>query len=320
MHAAYLSAGIAVAALSSLAALWLADRAQAWGDRRVLHGFALVAPLICAALLGATIVKMLLIDCTRFSPLDKLLSGLQIGAILATVASSLVVHLNRYRRSARLQTQLGRLQPKAADPRAIEALDSALSRVRVPRTPALRLVDTERPIAFVLGVFRPAVVVSTGLLAILDDAELDATLVHELFHFKNGDNVFSACLGWLKDAFSFLPVARSAWARYEADRERTADALAARVTGEPDVLAEALVKVGEASLAGRPVASPRASVFAAAGVEERVEGIFELKAACPSRALTTLSAGAMLLLLLASGALSAPLFSENICMRVFCSL
>ncbi|MBU6428300.1 MAG: M56 family metallopeptidase [Cyanobacteria bacterium REEB65] len=320
MHAVFLLAAIAVAALVSLVALWVADRAPAWGDRRALHAFALVVPPLCAILLGATLLKMLVISCTRFGPLDAILSVILVGTLAASVASSIMAHIRRLSHVSRLRQQLDRLQAEEADRRASAALERALARIAMANVPRLQVVDSERPLAFIAGIFTPTVVVSTALLDVLDPAELEATLLHELAHLKNGDNLFSAIFGWIRHAFSFLPAAQWAWARYEADRECIADDLAARVTGRPEVLAEALVKIGEASLPGQAVAvPPRPPIAAVASMETRVGNLLALEGTPYPRALTSLTGGAFIVLLLAAGALSAPLLSEGICMRVFCS-
>lgn len=299
MHAVYLIVAIGVAALISLLALWVADRTEAWGDRRALHAFALIAPFLCSSLLGATVIKMLVVACTRFSLLDTILSILLIGTLLVSAAWSLTMHWRRYGKTWKLTRMLFALELRSDDSRPRAALLRALHATGGGIVPQLRVVDDARPLAFSLGIFKPTIFVSTGLLDILDDAELEATLAHEVIHLKHGDPLFAAGLGWLKDASA--GVGRIAWNRYEADRERTADMLAARAISTPQVLAEALVKVGES-------------------LDERVSQVLEGVGGGAGRPLTPLAAWAMLALLLTAGALSAPLVSNAVCMRLFCPL
>jgi len=63
-----------------------------------------------------------------------------------------------------------------------------LSQVAGVRTPAVAVAPAEVPNSFTVGgVASATLVVSEGLLAALDDAELDAVLAHELAHVANRD-------------------------------------------------------------------------------------------------------------------------------------
>lgn len=127
------------------------------------------------------------------------------------------------------------------------------------------MVETDRPESFTVGSGGDAVVVvSTGLLAALDDAELAAVLAHEVRHLANGDShvlgaalapvlaadewieadpdrlgdyIWNAVFGVLKryGQFGVAVLARG--------REWGADAGAAELTGSPAALASALRKL-----------------------------------------------------------------------------
>ena len=55
--------------------------------------------------------------------------------------------------------------------------------------PRLKIMDTDRLNAFATGLSEKqyAITVTRGLLAALDDAELEAVLAHELTHIRNED-------------------------------------------------------------------------------------------------------------------------------------
>lgn len=146
-----------------------------------------------------------------------------------------------------------------------EGRDAIESRIRrlaglagtVP--PAVQVVDTDEPHAMAFG-FRPAesvLVVSSGLLDLLDEQELDAVLAHELAHLLNRDAALLTALSipatkagrlYRQYPHPFLLVvvvpvflsSRLAVGFVGRYREYVADHSAARLTGDPAALASAL--------------------------------------------------------------------------------
>lgn len=148
--------------------------------------------------------------------------------------------------------------------------------MRLPM-PAVYVSPTPAPNAFAIGRSprRAAICVTEGLVSMLDRRELRAVVAHELGHVANRDIflssvgaslasiiVFLAHLAWLlpfgrsEDEETSLPgllllivlgpaaaiVVQLAISR---SREFAADGIAARVTGDPEALAEALRKLEE---------------------------------------------------------------------------
>lgn len=116
--------------------------------------------------------------------------------------------------------------------------------------PELRVLEDPAPNALVLGrAARDAVlVVTSGLLALLDRMELEALVAHELSHVKRGDLAPAssairalALLAWAWPAAA-LAVLRLAG----STREALADQAAVRVTRYPPALAAALDKLAAA--------------------------------------------------------------------------
>lgn len=128
--------------------------------------------------------------------------------------------------------------------------------------PTVRVTDTDRPESVTVGRGEEAILlVSTGLLEVLTDPELEAVLAHEVAHLANGDSrVMGAALApvlaadeWLADEpsrmgehllngiLSALRVAgQFGVAVLSRGREWSADAAAAELTGAPAALAAAL--------------------------------------------------------------------------------
>jgi heat shock protein HtpX len=153
---------------------------------------------------------------------------------------------------------------------------AALAGVAKPR---LYLMDDGLPRAYAAGrgVRGSAVGVSTGLLSAATPAELEAVLAHELAHVRHRDVVvqtsvvvvaatlleFSRIGGWFSRVllFVFGPVA-SAFVHLmlSPKREFLADAAAAEVCKSPHPLADALVRLDQASelvsFQGSPATEP----------------------------------------------------------------
>lgn len=316
MHAVYMLVALLLATGLCGPALGISNRMGTWADRRVLYACILLAPVLSGALLGGGIVRMLLMRCRSYSALDWLGS---IGLLLllgCAFVSGAIARMRARHRSRTLQQELCALG--GAPMAELEAVVLRMAaRAGLRRPPRVILVQTDRPFACLAGVRRPTLVCSVGLVTMLDMPEIEAVVLHELCHLRNGDNLSAAALGWIRDALGLLPMVRSVWQRFLAEREQVADALAARILGEPEVVAGAILKVWEGQL-GSP--APRLAHVAAfadpVGLEERIERLLDTEAQVPGH-----RGGAMALsiaLLGVAAVLAAPIYSETLCMRLFC--
>lgn len=122
------------------------------------------------------------------------------------------------------------------------------------------------PVAFCAGGLRPAVYVSEGLAFALDDAELEAVLLHEKDHLRQREPLRRALRRAATWGFFYVPLLRW-WARYQSERsELRADRLALSRVG-PQVLARALLRSDWAT------PSLRAATAFAGAAEARVAQI-----------------------------------------------
>lgn len=165
---------------------------------------------------------------------------------------------------------LRRCRPVAPD--AQTAWHRALAAVPGMKVrPRLLMLAESAPAAMAVGAWRPAVVVTEGLLTTLDPDELTVVLVHELAHIRCRDIPLTWLALWLKDLMCFTPAAWLAHRRLLFEREVRCDELAGNWTGLPYHLARSLVKVslGNARTRSLPTAS---HISAARGpqVERRV--------------------------------------------------
>ena len=134
--------------------------------------------------------------------------------------------------------------------------------------PSVHVTESARPESVTVGHGDDAIIlVSSGLLATLTDAELEAVLAHEISHLANGDSrVMGAALGpvlaadeWIEDdphdfgdriwnaVFLLLKrYGQFGTAILSRGREWSADAGAAELTGDPAALASALRRLDDA--------------------------------------------------------------------------
>lgn len=84
------------------------------------------------------------------------------------------------------------------------------------------LYNNHYPAAYVRGLRRAEICLTTGLIEQLDDGELRATIAHELAHIKGRDNLYNVIF-LLKEIAFFAPLSHLAYARYCQAREEAAD-------------------------------------------------------------------------------------------------
>jgi Zn-dependent protease with chaperone function len=104
-------------------------------------------------------------------------------------------------------------------------------------------IQGEAPLVAVIGIFRPRIFVSQGVLSLFTTQELTAALAHEMAHVHAWDNLKRFVLRVIRLPRWIAPLAglESTWA---SAAECDADENAVRVGAAPLELASALVKVG----------------------------------------------------------------------------
>lgn len=119
-----------------------------------------------------------------------------------------------------------------------------LSRValRLGLQPPVTLVEDKAAYALTAGFLRPQIFVSSGLIDLLEEDEVEAVLCHEFYHVLQRDPLRCLIGRALRRALFFLPVAADLWARHETAAELAADGRVVAAQGR-DSLARALLKV-----------------------------------------------------------------------------
>lgn len=109
--------------------------------------------------------------------------------------------------------------------------------------PDLLVVTCAEPIALTLGLLRPKIILSTGMLQLLDRQELEAVVYHELYHRHHRDPLKTFLLHLACSVMRYIPILRWCYQHYKITREILADREAIRVMGSPASLASALLKL-----------------------------------------------------------------------------
>jgi heat shock protein HtpX len=206
----------------------------------------------------------------------SILHYLGVGYIpLAFIAGAMIMAQWYFSDKIVLWTSGAKIVSKEEYPQLHNIVENLVNKNGIPK-PKVAVVNTGVPNAFATGKSPRSslIAVTTGILDLLDDEELEAVIGHELTHVRNRDvlvltlaSVFST-LAWYLAQFSFfggyqsrnrdsgnatvivILVAIVTWvvsfliiraiSRY---REYSADRGGAIMTGRPDKLADALMKI-----------------------------------------------------------------------------
>jgi heat shock protein HtpX len=216
--------------------------------------------------------------CAVLGGLGWLLGGYRLLSIFAFCGVLLAAALYWYADRAAMGLVGARELPVGAAPGFHSTVEGLASRAGVAK-PRLYLIDDGLPRALAAGrgPGGSAIAVSAGLLSAASPAELEAVLAHELAHVRHRDVIVQTSVvvlaatllelsrigGWFSRAllFVFGPLA-SAFVHLmlSSKREFLADQAAAAICDSPHPMADALIRLDQASelvsFAGSPATEP----------------------------------------------------------------
>jgi len=208
------------------------------------------AQLLLLALAGMATLPLVVLPCfavVRPSDLAALASPSLIRVAQAASHGLTVVYLLRLGWVA--------VSTARARPRLAEALRAA-ERLTIAGAPARSgyVLPVPQPVAYALGGRAGGVVMSRGLLAVLDDDERDAVLAHELAHLRLGHHRLLLFALVIRTTFgAAVPAVCQAAGSLARELEVIADEAAARAVGDRRVVARALAKAALATIGPVPV-------------------------------------------------------------------
>ncbi|SDD18941.1 Signal transducer regulating beta-lactamase production, contains metallopeptidase domain [Paenibacillus sp. UNCCL117] len=145
----------------------------------------------------------------------------------------------------------------------------------------LTVVNAAQPFALTLGLFRPKIVFSTGLLELLDSREVEAVYYHERHHRKHRDPLKTFTLQLVSTVMWYIPILSWCSHHYKIAREILADHEAMTVMGTPESLGSALLKLLKKPSA--PAADFAYVSFADTSIHYRIHHIIDPETAVSPR-------------------------------------
>ncbi|HWR48088.1 MAG TPA: M56 family metallopeptidase [Pseudonocardiaceae bacterium] len=222
-----------------------------------------VAAMLCAAAAtwGLVLLSATLLGCTSLVADEALERGVQLQDPVPTLIGVTAVVLLIFG-----AVRVGRvLRARRATNRELRAVCSSCG------TGELAVVALEAPHAFAVPGRPGRILVTRGLLSVLDGDERRVVLAHERAHLRSRHHWLRAATEVCAAVNPVLIPVREAVAFLV---ERSADEHAAAVTGSRELVARALTKAALASeAAGRVRLWPAALPFAGCGVSARVAAL-----------------------------------------------
>ncbi|WP_276913348.1 M56 family metallopeptidase [Aneurinibacillus aneurinilyticus] len=143
------------------------------------------------------------------------------------------------------------------------------------------VINHEQLLAFTMGFRRPCIVLSTGLIEILEDHELEAVVEHETFHQLNYDSLKIFTLQLISQSLWFIPLTKWSYRNYKIISELLADEYAIQKMGSELGLGSALLKLIKNCFHAN--ATPVLAHFSDESVNYRLQQLVDPKRTIPVR-------------------------------------
>ncbi len=165
--------------------------------------------------------------------------GAVLGGLAATVVISAVIW--RYGNAAVIR----RFAPRNTreEEAWLERFTNLLAEFEGVDRVSVGIVKSEDSLALAVGGKERRILVSDGLVHLLDNEETEAVVAHEIMHLKHHDAEFKVFSRVLSRILFFDPFSKFFDPAVHREREYLADETGGRSTGKPAALASALLKI-----------------------------------------------------------------------------
>nr|WP_150959937.1 M56 family metallopeptidase [Aneurinibacillus sp. XH2] len=136
----------------------------------------------------------------------------------------------------------------------------------------IRVIRDDSLFALAAGLIKPRIFVSTGLLNMLSDREMEAVLLHERHHCMRRDPLKMLVVTICRDAFGYIPLIRGLAHYYRVMKELLADRFVIQQMNTPYELGNVLLKMTKRAA---PVPRGIGVSFADTAINYRIEQIIE---------------------------------------------
>ena len=167
------------------------------------------------------------------------------GAVVGGIAASAVVSLVVWRYGS--AAVIRKFAPRDLEPNEAwlqRYVDLLAEFERVTRV-KVRIVETDDALAMALGGKSQSILVSRGLLTLLERDEIETVVAHEVMHLKHHDAEFKVFSRVLSRILFFDPFSKFFDPAVHREREYLADEMGGRSTGKPAALASAILKIAD---------------------------------------------------------------------------
>lgn len=255
--------GLVVMAFVLGGGVWVALRPENWGvnPQRVWDACLLISQSVAGASWSWTTTH----------PLTAL--------ALTFLAASMVWALVRLALSLLWGWRLGR-QLSVYESGQFPLLDRALRLTPEVEPGRIRVLRSMKPDAFTIGLVRPKMCLSVGLLQTMTEREIQGVLRHEHAHLAARDPLRLAAVRLLSDFLWFLPITRNLVDAFSGLAEFRADDAAVSAGSDALELASAIVKTAKGASSG-PRLAPALGGLAL--VEQRVTRLLGRERTFPVR-------------------------------------
>jgi beta-lactamase regulating signal transducer with metallopeptidase domain len=141
------------------------------------------------------------------------------------------------------------------------------------------VVKNDHALAFTMGYLNPSIVLSTGLIQMLEEDELKAVIEHESFHKNNHDPLKVFVLELISHSLWFIPLTKWCHQNYAIISEILADEYAVRKMGSELEVSKALLKLIKYQHSTK--SSPALVHFSGGSINFRLQQLVEPKQTIP---------------------------------------
>ncbi|GGA21972.1 M56 family metallopeptidase [Psychrobacillus lasiicapitis] len=165
------------------------------------------------------------------SSLEYALDGLVIFTLLFAIwhISSQLIH------TARMKTRLEQYRAKK--------LTTEFNQTYSNEKEGLIIISHPTPMAITMGFAQPKIVISTGLINLLTNEELEAVIAHEMYHKENRDPLKIFILSLCASTIGYIPILKCFSHQYRIIQEILADEFAIKKQETTVHLGSALLKM-----------------------------------------------------------------------------
>ncbi len=136
-------------------------------------------------------------------------------------------------------------------------------------------IDTDAPAMALVGVARPRLLITRGVLDALTDEELSASVAHEIGHHRSWDNLKRLAMCAAPDMLAGTAAARAIERQWASASEHVADRRACESARARCALASALVKVARLTPATTPITEPISTLIDGGEIVSRVRRLLD---------------------------------------------